>query len=98
MYTRLVYEEAHKHKHRETANKLMPVCIHFSPWSPESCINTFAIMGFCEIAASSFISSGYHQLCCKHLENRDSSLDVCEIETFLSSLILHCILESLGVV
>ena len=36
-----------------------------------------------------FLFSVYHQLYCKHLENRGISLDVCEIETFLPSLILH---------
>ena len=152
-YTHGLFMEEHIHKNRETTNSLMPVSIHFPPWFLGGCTNTFAIMGFCEIA-SFFIFSGcscsvmsdslrpfglqptgllcpwdfsdkntgmcchfllqgilpdpgsnpsllhcrwifhplshwgrslfsvYHQLYCKHLENRGISLDVYEIKTF----------------
>lgn len=50
VYTLLVYGEAHTQT-EETTNKLMPVSIQLPPWFPEGCTNTFAIMGFCEIAS-----------------------------------------------
>lgn len=33
VYTELAYEQAHKHKHRESTDPLRPVCIYSPRWA-----------------------------------------------------------------